>query len=51
MTTMELQTDPVTLSRFIMEDDQQRREEYGKTRTSLSFILSAIAVASKVFFF
>ena len=43
-----LQVDPVTLSRFIMEDDAERREKYGKTRTSLAFILSAIGVASKV---
>lgn len=31
-----------------MEDDAERREKYGKTRTSLAFILSSIGVASKV---
>jgi fructose-1,6-bisphosphatase I len=40
--------DPVTLPRFIMEDDRERRDKYGTTRTSLAFILQAIGVASKV---
>eukprot|EP00730_Choanoeca_flexa_P001377 TRINITY_DN10607_c0_g1_i7.p1 TRINITY_DN10607_c0_g1~~TRINITY_DN10607_c0_g1_i7.p1 ORF type:complete len:388 (+),score=90.39 TRINITY_DN10607_c0_g1_i7:91-1164(+) len=44
----EYNMDPVTLPRFIMEDDRERREKYGKTRTSLAFILQSIGVASKV---
>eukprot|EP00045_Choanoeca_perplexa_P016617 m.225554 g.225554 ORF g.225554 m.225554 type:complete len:358 (-) comp17310_c0_seq3:4696-5769(-) len=44
----EYNMDPVTLPRFIMEDDFERREKYGKTRTSLAFILQGIGVASKV---
>ncbi|EDQ89096.1 uncharacterized protein MONBRDRAFT_32530 [Monosiga brevicollis MX1] len=44
----EYNMDPVTLARFIMEDDRERREKYGTTRTSLAFILQAIGVASKV---
>lgn len=40
--------DPCTLSRFIMEDDRERREKHGKTRTSLCFILNAFSVAAKV---
>ncbi|EGD77579.1 fructose-1,6-bisphosphatase [Salpingoeca rosetta] len=48
MSDADYNTDPVTLSRFIMEDDHERRKLYGKTRTSLSFILGAIGVAAKV---
>eukprot|EP00049_Salpingoeca_infusionum_P023114 m.10457 g.10457 ORF g.10457 m.10457 type:complete len:365 (+) comp5568_c0_seq1:235-1329(+) len=44
----EYNVDPVTLGRFIMEDDRERREKCGSTRVSLCFILQAIGVAGKV---